>query len=149
MQNLFDPTKPRQRRSNLDCGCVISSVRLDPPPVRDEPTKVKALNLPEEPDEEGWLGGDRVAEPDDVWRVGRVASRVDEKSCQVSSSNEVSLVVGEGADILTVEGNYSTRGGKSGDDQRSVRGTTSFAIAPPQRREEGKTTSTGRKDEDK
>ena len=51
--------------------------------------------------------------------------------------------------MLTVEGNYSTQGGKSGDDQRSVRGTTSFAIAPPQRREEGKTTSTERKDEDK
>lgn len=64
-QNLLEPTKPRHKRSYLTRGCVMSRVRLEPPPVNDAPTKVKELNLPDEPVEDGWLGGDVVAEPDE------------------------------------------------------------------------------------
>jgi len=44
---------------------MMSKVRLEPPPVKEAPTNVNELNLPEEPEEDGWLGGDETMEPDD------------------------------------------------------------------------------------
>ncbi len=48
MQNLVVPTKPKQRRSNLDLGNMATSVRLEPhPPETAAPAKANELNLPE------------------------------------------------------------------------------------------------------
>jgi hypothetical protein len=60
------------------------------------------LNLPDELDDEGWLGGDEVEDPDDVWRVGNVVINDEEKACQLSSSDIGAGEGSEGADMVAM-----------------------------------------------
>jgi hypothetical protein len=100
VQNLLVPTKPRQRRSNFERGCVRSKPRLFPPPESEAPTKENELNLPEELDEvDGLDTGEGSVDPEDERSVGKVVMREAEKSIQLSSS-EGNAGADDGADMV-------------------------------------------------
>ncbi len=89
VQNFEEPTKPKQRRSNFDLGCVKISLRLGPPPRDSRTNKRKGIKLT-------GVGPEEEAEVE-VRVKAEVSPAV--RPCQSSSSSEVRLKE-EGRDMV-------------------------------------------------